>query len=94
MICIFCNNPVTPGTGFMLVRTTGETLAFCSSKCRRNMLGRAMKKPIREGRHMGWTSKTVALVGEKKAEKKESAFAKDIAAKLAEKAARKPEAKK
>ena len=84
MFCTFCNHEVPKGTGTLYVKRDGTTYAFCSSKCRRNMLDLG-----REGRHMEWTAKQVALIHERKgAEKKESAFAKDIEAKLAEKKAK------
>ena len=89
MICSFCSNPVAPGTGFTFFYKDGTALYFCSSKCRRNMAHG------REGRLMKWTSKAVALTGGKKeVEKKESILAKEIEAKLAEKAAAKGEALK
>jgi large subunit ribosomal protein L24e len=89
MFCSFCNNEIRPGTGTLFVYKDGTSLAFCSSKCRKNLIGLG-----REGRLERWTSKVVALTGEKKkAEKKESALAKDIEAKLAEKAAKKEEKK-
>jgi len=79
--CSFCNNEVLKGTGEIYVLKDGTCLNFCSSKCKRNQIG--LK---REGRLVKWTSKTLVLSTEKKApEKKESALAKDIEAKLAEK---------
>ena len=69
----------------MYVYKDGTTLYFCNSKCKKNYL-----KLKREGRLVKWTNKEAVLSSEKKAvEKKESAFAKDVAAKLAEKAAAK-----
>ena len=88
--CTFCNNEVLKGTGEIYVLKDGTALNFCSSKCKRNS-----QKLKREGRLFKWTSKTLVLSTDKKApEKKESAFAKDVEAKLAEKAAAKPAAKK
>jgi large subunit ribosomal protein L24e len=88
--CSFCNNEVPKGTGEIYVLKDGTALNFCSSKCKRNS-----QKLKREGRLTKWTSKTIILSTEKKApEKKESAFAKDIEAKLKEKEAAKPAAKK
>jgi len=79
--CSFCNNEMLRGTGEIYVLHDGKTLNFCSSKCKRNAT-----KLKREGRLVKWTSKTLILSSERKApEKKESAFAKDIEAKLAEK---------
>ena len=84
--CTFCNNEVLKGTGEIYVLKDGTSLNFCSSKCKRNAT-----KLKREGRLMKWTSKTLVLSSERKApEKKESAFAKDVEAKLAEKSAAKP----
>lgn len=89
MFCTFCNHEIPKGTGTLYVKRDGTTLAFCSSKCRRNMLHLG-----REGRHMEWTAKQVALIHERKGvEKKESAFAKDIEAKLADKKAKEAAAK-
>lgn len=90
MFCIFCNHEIPKGTGLLYVKRDGSSLPFCSSKCRRNLLGLG-----REGRLVEWTAKSVVLVSDKKkVEKKESAFAKEIEAKLAEKAAKTAEAKK
>jgi ribosomal protein L24E len=72
------------GTGEIYVLKDGTALNFCSSKCRRNY------NLKREGRLVKWTSKTLVLSTDKKApEKKESAFAKDVEAKLKEKEAAK-----
>ncbi|MDE1798290.1 MAG: hypothetical protein KGH63_02700, partial [Candidatus Micrarchaeota archaeon] len=69
--------------GMLYVKKDGTTLSFCSHKCQRNLLNLG-----REGRLMRWTNKGVSLVSDKKApEKKESAVAKEIEAKLAEKKA-------
>lgn len=88
--CSFCNNEVLKGTGEIYVLKDGTTLNFCGSKCKRNS-----QKLKREGRLMKWTSKTLVLSTERKApEKKESALAKDIEAKLKEKEASKAPAKK
>lgn len=88
--CSFCNNEVLKGTGEIYVLKDGTALNFCSSKCKRNAIDLG-----REGRRVEWTSKTLVLSTEKKApEKKESALAKDIEAKLKEKEAAKPAAKK
>jgi large subunit ribosomal protein L24e len=88
--CSFCNNEMLKGTGEIYVLHDGKTLNFCSSKCKRNAT-----KLKREGRLTKWTSKTLVLSSDKKApEKKESAFAKDVAEKLKEKAAAKSAEKK
>ena len=88
--CSFCNNAIPKGTGEIFVLRDGTQLTFCSRKCKTNAV-----ELKREGRLVGWTNKGVILSSEKKAEKKESAFAKDVEAKLKEKeAAKKPEARK
>ncbi|VVC00613.1 50S ribosomal protein L24e [uncultured archaeon] len=88
--CNFCNTEIAKGTGEMYVLKDGTILNFCSSKCRNNGV-----KLKREGRLVKWTNKTYVLSsGKKVEEKKESAFAKDIEAKLKEKEAAKPAAKK
>ena len=79
--CSFCNSEIPKGTGEIYVLRDGTALSFCSSKCKRNHVGLH-----REGRLMKWTSKSLILSGEKKAEeKKESQLAKEIAKKLEEK---------
>ena len=84
MFCSFCNNEIHRGTGLLFVKRDGTSLGFCSSKCRRNMLHLG-----REGRLVKWTAKQATLISDRHApEKKESAFAKEIEAKLAEKKAR------
>ena len=88
--CTFCNNNIPKGTGEIYVLRDGTSLNFCSSKCKVNQIDNK-----REGRLVKWTSKQEVLSSEKKEEKKESAFAKDIEAKLKEKeAAKKTDAKK
>jgi large subunit ribosomal protein L24e len=88
--CTFSNDDIPKGTGEMYVQKDGTVLYFCNSKCRKNYL-----KLHREGRLVKWTNKEAVLSSEKKAvEKKESAFAKDVAAKLAEKKAAAAPAKK
>jgi len=83
--CAFSNDEIPKGTGTMFVLKDGTVLHFCNSKCQKNYTN--LK---REGRLVKWTNKSMILSTEKKApEKKESAFAKDVAAKLAEKAAAK-----
>lgn len=86
--CSFCSEEIPKGCGEMFVFKDGAMLYFCSSKCKKNSI-----RLKREGRLMKWTSKKVILSTEKKApEKKESALAKEIEAKIAEKKA--AEAKK
>lgn len=81
MFCSFCNNEISKGTGEIYVLRDGTTLNFCSSKCKANQVGLR-----REGRRMKWTNKGLILSTEKKApERKESALAKEIEQKLAEK---------
>jgi len=80
--CSFCNTEIPKGTGEIYVHRDGTSLNFCSSKCCNNST-----KLHREGRLMKWTSKSLILSSEKKAEKKESAFAKDVQKKLEEKKA-------
>lgn len=83
MFCSFCKEEISKGTGEMHVLKDGTALVFCSSKCKANRL-----KLKREGRLVQWTSKQVILSTEKKKEeKKESALAKEIEKKLAEKEA-------
>ena len=85
MFCSFCNNEMPKGTGELYVLRDGTVLSFCSSKCKANHVGLH-----REGRLVKWTSKELILSSEKKAEeKKESALAKEIEKKLAEKPAAK-----
>jgi large subunit ribosomal protein L24e len=82
--CTFCNNQIPKGTGEIYVLRDGTMLNFCSSKCKVNSIDNK-----REGRLMKWTSKQEVLSSERKEEKKESAFAKDVDAKLKEKEAAK-----
>ena len=93
MLCSFCNNEISRGTGVMFIYKDGTTLSFCSSKCKKNMLN--LK---REGRLQAWTHHGVVLEVKQKAEKKESAVAKEVEEKLAQKkaadAAKKGEAPK
>jgi len=47
--CDYCGGDIPPGTGTMLVRTSGQTVHYCSSKCEKNAdLGR-------EPRDVEWT---------------------------------------
>lgn len=90
MFCSFCNNEISKGTGELYVLKDGTTLSFCSSKCRLNQM-----KMSREGRKVKWTNKGAILTSEKKAEdKKDSALAKEIEAKMAEKKGAAPAGKK
>ncbi len=36
--CSFCGKPIPAGTGIMYVKTNGEILRFCSSKCYKNAI--------------------------------------------------------
>ncbi len=78
MLCSFCNNEISRGTGSLFVYKDGTTLSFCSSKCKKNQLGNR-----REGRRQEWTNHGVVLEVRQKVEKKESAMAKEIEEKLA-----------
>lgn len=45
MDCSFCGESIPRGKGKILVKKTGETYPFCSSKCERNhALGRSARK--------------------------------------------------
>jgi large subunit ribosomal protein L24e len=77
--CSFCNNEIAKGTGEMYVLRDGTVYNFCSSKCKVNAI-----ELRREGRLQKWTAKGAVLTSEKKAEKKESALAKEIDKKMAE----------
>jgi large subunit ribosomal protein L24e len=47
--CDYCGSDIEPGTGTMFVRTDGETIHYCSTKCESNAnLGR-------EARDQEWT---------------------------------------
>ncbi|MFH1056590.1 MAG: 50S ribosomal protein L24 [Candidatus Micrarchaeota archaeon] len=48
--CSFCGKQIAMGTGFSLFKKTGETLNYCSRKCRRNQ---ALK---RNPRKFKWAS--------------------------------------
>jgi large subunit ribosomal protein L24e len=50
MKCIFCGNDMTKGTGVLFIKADGSTMAFCSSKCKRNHL-----KLERSGIKTKWT---------------------------------------
>ena len=77
----FSNEEIPKGTGIMYVKKDGTVLYFKGSKTMKNML-----KLKREGRKIRWTKKTISLTTEKKkVEKKESAFTKDVEAKIAKK---------
>ena len=86
MFCSFCNNEIPKGTGELYVLKDGTALPFCSGKCKANAV-----ELKREGRLVKWTNKGLILSSEKKVEeKKESALAKEIDAKMAEKKAAAP----
>lgn len=45
MKCSFCGNNIKAGAGKMFVKSTGEIIFYCSSKCEKNYnLGRTGKK--------------------------------------------------
>jgi large subunit ribosomal protein L24e len=48
--CSFCSEEITKGTGMMYAKKDGTLFYFCSSKCRKNLLGLG-----REGRLHKWT---------------------------------------
>lgn len=58
--CTFCSNNIQPGSGVLYVRRNGDTFNFCSSKCRRNMLG--LK---RVNRYTRWTQTARDLKAQK-----------------------------
>lgn len=37
--CSFCHQNIEPGTGMMFVKRDGTVFHFCSSKCRKNLVG-------------------------------------------------------
>lgn len=47
--CDFCGADIEPGTGTMFVRSNGQTIQFCSSKCEKNA------DLDREARDLEWT---------------------------------------
>ncbi len=49
MKCSFCNKIIPKGTGKMFVRSTGEILYWCSSKCKKSF---GMK---RNAKKLKWT---------------------------------------
>ncbi len=79
MFCSFCNNEMPKGTGELYVLKDGTALPFCSGKCKINAI-----ELKRDGRLVKWTNKGLILSSDKKVEeKKESALAKEIDAKMA-----------
>ncbi|MBC7127968.1 MAG: 50S ribosomal protein L24e [Candidatus Methanosuratincola petrocarbonis] len=52
--CSFCSQEIPAGTGLMYVKNDGTILRFCSSKCRKNMLG--LKRVPRD---LKWASSKV-----------------------------------
>ncbi|QQG40253.1 MAG: 50S ribosomal protein L24e [Candidatus Aenigmatarchaeota archaeon] len=45
MDCTFCGETMQRGKGKIVVKKTGETSAYCSSKCEHNaLLGRSARK--------------------------------------------------
>ncbi len=67
--CSFCDDQIPKGTGIIFAKKDGTVFRFCSSKCRKNLLG--LK---REGRRQGWTEAARKFLGKdkKKAAKKEA----------------------
>ena len=53
-ICKFCGNNMHLGSGTIFAKNDGTILAFCSSKCKKNML--LLK---RDPRKLKWTTKYV-----------------------------------
>ncbi|MEM3422582.1 MAG: 50S ribosomal protein L24e [Candidatus Bilamarchaeaceae archaeon] len=49
-VCSFCAEYIAKGKGIMFVKKDGTTYLFCSSKCRKNLLGLN-----RTGRKFKWT---------------------------------------
>ena len=64
--CSFCSGELEKGTGMLYAKKDGTIFYFCSSKCRKNMLG--LK---REGRRQKWTKAAQLFKGKEK--KKENA---------------------
>ena len=55
MDCIFCGETLMKGRGKMIVKTTGQVVYYCSSKCQKN---HALK---RDGKKAKWTKKYADL---------------------------------
>ncbi|HII69245.1 TPA: 50S ribosomal protein L24e [Candidatus Woesearchaeota archaeon] len=49
--CTFCAEVIPQGTGFLYVKKDGRVLAFCSGKCKKNML-----KLKRKAINVRWTA--------------------------------------
>lgn len=49
--CSFCAYDIEPGTGHLYIKSGGEVLYFCSSKCHKNQL-----KLKRNPRRQKWTA--------------------------------------
>lgn len=50
--CSYCGRTLRLGIGTMLIKNDGTILYFCSSKCKKNMLGLR-----RDARKFKWTAK-------------------------------------
>ena len=68
MICNFCEEPLEKGTGLLYVKKDGTLFYFCSSKCRKNLIGLG-----REGRRQQWTRAYRIFKGREKVILKEKA---------------------
>ena len=49
--CDFCGRDIRLGQGMMVVKNDGETLSYCSSKCRKNAIDLH-----RDPRKLKWTA--------------------------------------
>ena len=47
MKCSFCGREIKPGTGKMFVKTNGEILYFCSSKCEKSYFMKRNPKKLK-----------------------------------------------
>ncbi len=50
--CSFCNQPIEPGAGVIIIRNDGRILRFDSRKCEKSMI-----KLGRDPRDIGWVKK-------------------------------------
>lgn len=48
--CSFCGSDITPGTGFLFVKTDGKVLHFCKRKCEKHV-----NKLRHKSRKVAWT---------------------------------------
>jgi len=63
--CSFCSSDISKGTGMMYAKKDGTLFYFCSSKCRKNLLGLG-----REGRLQKWTDNARKYKGKVASQKK------------------------